>query len=93
MVQVENEIGMIPEARDHSPAAEQAYATAVPVCADGYLAKNRASLAPEFAATWSAAGGKTAGTWSDIFGKTPASEEIFMALAFCRVHAGDRCRW
>src|SRR5262249_34160224 len=30
MVQVENETGMIPEARDHSPAADSLYARAVP---------------------------------------------------------------
>jgi hypothetical protein len=30
MVQVENEIGMIPTARDHSPEADRAFASAVP---------------------------------------------------------------
>jgi len=30
MVQVENEIGMIPTARDHDPEAERAFAAAVP---------------------------------------------------------------
>ena len=82
MVQVENEIGMIPEARDHSPAAEQAYAGAVPAALMEYLAQHRAQLAPEFLATWSAAGGKSAGTWTEVFGRTPAGEEIFMAWHF-----------
>ena len=47
-----------------------------------YLAKHRAQLAPELAATWSAAGGKTAGTWAEVFGGDPAGEEIFMAWYF-----------
>ena len=82
MVQVENEIGMIPEARDHSPAAEQAFAAPVPAALLDYLEKNRAQLAPELAATWAAAGGKKSGTWAEVFGGTPAGEEIFMAWHF-----------
>jgi len=30
MVQVENEVGMLPDARDHSPAANAAYSQPVP---------------------------------------------------------------
>lgn len=82
MVQVENEIGMIPEARDHSPAAEQAFAAAVPPALMEYLEKNRATLAPELLATWRAAGGRSSGTWVEVFGSTPAGEEIFMAWHF-----------
>ena len=82
MVQVENEIGMIPEARDHSPAAEQAFAAPVPAALLDYLEKNRAQLAPELAATWAAAGGKKSGTWAEVFGGAPAGEEIFMAWHF-----------
>lgn len=82
LVQVENEIGMIPEARDRSPEAEKAYAAPVPAGLMDYLAKNRASLAPELLATWNAAGGKTSGTWAEVFGATPAGEEIFMAWHF-----------
>jgi beta-galactosidase GanA len=82
MVQVENEIGMIPEARDHSPAADQAYASAVPAALMDYLEKNRAQLAPELLATWTAAGGKKSGTWPEVFGNQPAGEEIFMAWHF-----------
>jgi len=82
MVQVENEIGMIPEARDHSPEAEKAFASAVPAALMDYLAKNRAQLAPELLAVWTAAGGKTTGTWPEVFGAGPAGEEIFMAWHF-----------
>jgi beta-galactosidase GanA len=82
MVQVENEIGMIPEARDHSAEAENQYAAAVPVALMDYLAKNRAQLAPELRAVWNAAGGKASGTWAEVFGGSPAGEEIFMAWHF-----------
>ncbi len=82
MVQVENEIGMIPEARDRSPEAEKAWAAPVPAALMDYLQKNRASLAPELAATWNAAGGKTSGSWAEVFGTSPAGEEIFMAWHF-----------
>jgi beta-galactosidase GanA len=82
MVQVENEIGMIPHARDHSPGAERALAGAVPAPLLAYLEKHRDSLAPELLDTWRAAGGKTAGTWAEVFGASPAGEEIFMAWHF-----------
>lgn len=82
MVQVENEIGMIPEARDRSPEAEKAWAAPVPAALMDYLEKNRASLAPELVATWNAAGGKSSGTWAEVFGTSPAGEEIFMAWHF-----------
>jgi beta-galactosidase GanA len=82
LVQVENEIGMIPEARDHSPAAEKAWVSPVPPGLMDYLGQNRAQLAPELLAAWNAAGGKAAGTWAEVFGAGPAGEEIFMAWYF-----------
>lgn len=82
LVQVENEIGMIPEARDHSAEAEQAFAAPVPAALMDYLAQHRATLAPELLATWSAAGARTAGTWSEVFGASATAEEIFMAWHF-----------
>lgn len=84
MVQVENEIGMIPHARDHSPEAERLFAGAVPAELMAYLQAHRDSLAPELAATWQAAGGKPAGTWAEVFGAGAAGEEIFMAWHFAR---------
>lgn len=82
MVQVENEIGMIPEPRDRSAEANRQFASAVPPALMDYLTRNRTSLAPELLATWHSAGGKTSGTWSDVFGNTPAGEEVFMAWHF-----------
>jgi beta-galactosidase GanA len=50
----------------------------------GYLAKHTATLAPELRASWLAAGMKSAGTWTDVFGLGVAAEEIFMAWHFAR---------
>ena len=82
LVQVENEIGMIPDARDHSPEAEKAFAGLVPPALMDYLAKNRAQLAPELLTAWTAAGGKMSGSWAEVFGAGSAGEEIFMAWHF-----------
>jgi beta-galactosidase GanA len=84
MVQVENEIGMIPSARDHSAGADRTYAAAVPAELMDYLAAHREELAPELRALWREAGGKSAGPWADVFGSAPAGEEVFMAWHFAR---------
>lgn len=84
MVQVENEIGMIPDARDHSPEADRAFAGAVPAELMRYLARRGDALTPELHAAWKSAGGKAAGTWTEVFGAGAATEEIFMAWHFGR---------
>ncbi len=84
MVQVENEVGMIPTARDHSAEADRAFAAAVPDDLMRYLAANREQLTPELRAAWLGAGGKRAGTWAEAFGSGPAADEIFMAWHFGR---------
>lgn len=84
MVQVENEIGMIPEARDRSPEAERLFAGQVPAELSEYLVRNADSLAPELRARWLAHGRKTTGTWTEVFGPGVETEEIFMAWHFAR---------
>jgi hypothetical protein len=84
MVQVENEIGMIPSARDHSPEADDAFAGAVPTELMLDLAARSDRLQPQLKSVWCAAGARQAGTWSEVFGDTPAGEEIFMAWYFGR---------
>ena len=84
LVQVENEIGMIPEARDHCPDADKAFASAVPAPLTDYLAKNRDSLSPELRARWTAAGARPSGTWREVFGDDAGSAEIFMAWHYAR---------
>jgi beta-galactosidase GanA len=84
MVQVENEIGMIPEARDYSDAANDLFAQPVPRELRDYLQEQRDTLNPEFKAWWEASGFKTSGTWEDIFGSGLETDEIFMAWHFAR---------
>jgi len=84
MVQVENEIGMIPDARDHSEDARKAFAAAVPSELMAYLVKHAESLTPELRELWQAGGGKRAGTWAEVFGNSAAAEELFMAWHFAR---------
>ncbi|UKT63591.1 DUF5597 domain-containing protein [Pedobacter mucosus] len=79
MIQVENEIGMLPEARDHSDLANAAFKKPVPVQLLEYLKKNKTSLMPEFNASWSKNGSKTSGNWEEVFGTSLATDEIFMA--------------
>ncbi len=82
IVQVENEIGMIPEARDHSDVAERAFQSAVPAALLDYLAAHVDTLAPEVRDLWIAHGRRTAGTWTEVFGPGVATDEIFMAWHF-----------
>jgi hypothetical protein len=44
-----------------------------------YMAKNKQNLVSEFRQYWEAAGGKTSGTWAEVFGNQPMTNEIFMA--------------
>ena len=84
LVQVENEIGMIPEARDRHPAADAAFAGPVPAELMVYLAQHRDTLAPELLERWVARGARAGGTWTEVFGEGPATSELFMAWAFGR---------
>jgi beta-galactosidase GanA len=84
MVQVENEIGMIPDSRDRSEIANKLFKQAVPTELMNYLAEHKETLIPEFRAVWSAAGFKTRGTWEEVFGVGPKTDEIFMAWYFAR---------
>lgn len=84
LVQVENEIGMIPEARDRHPAADAAFAAPVPAELMTYLAAHANTLAPELRTRWVAAGARMSGPWAEVFGDGPGTAEIFMAWAFGR---------
>lgn len=80
MVQVENEIGMIPEPRDYSPVSEAAYQSAVP---DVLLSRlTNGELGAEVTALWQRAGSRTKGSWSDIFGADEEGAEVFSAWQF-----------
>ena len=84
MVQVENEVGMIPDARDYSPAANEVYALPVPKELMDYLQRHKDELAGGFRARWLAAGAKTSGNWETVFGPGPETEDLFMAWQYAR---------
>ena len=68
MMQVENEVGVLGDSRDHSAAANAAFAAAVPAELTAYLQAHRDGLYPDLRALWDANGDKTAGTWAEVFG-------------------------
>jgi hypothetical protein len=84
MMQVENEVGILGDSRDHSPAAEQAFAAAVPPQLIEYLKIHRDTLDPELRELWRQQGEKTSGTWAQVFGDTPRADEIFMGWNYAR---------
>ncbi len=84
MVQVENEVGMIPDARDHSAAANELFIKPVPRELLDYITQHKDTLIPEFLEVWKSAGFRTAGTWQEVFGKDAAAEEFFTAWFYAR---------
>jgi beta-galactosidase GanA len=84
MVQVENEIGMIPDSRDRSAAANKFFNQPAPPELMSYLEQHRDTLAPELRAAWAAAKFKSRGTWEEVFGPGVGADEIFMAWHFAR---------
>lgn len=79
MIQVENEIGMLPNSRDYYPKATEAYLQPVPRELIRYIRSNRNSLKPEFKKVWDDNGNKIGGTWPEVFGDNVWTGEIFMA--------------
>ncbi len=84
MIQLQNEVGVLGASRDRSAAANTAFAAAVPVELMTYLSQHQATLSPTLARLWTAAGTKAAGTWTEIFGASPATDELFMAWLYAR---------
>ncbi|WP_241775582.1 DUF5597 domain-containing protein [Flavobacterium sp. Root420] len=84
MIQVENEIGMLPIARDYSPLANDVFNKEVPSELLQYLQKNKEKLVPEFLEIWKKNGFKTKGNWETIFGEGLSTDEIFMAWYFSK---------
>jgi beta-galactosidase GanA len=84
MVQVENEVGLHGDTRDRHPAAEAAFQQPVPRELLEFLASKRDTLLPETRALWQSSHFKTSGTWSEVFGRTPAADEAFMGWSYAR---------
>jgi beta-galactosidase GanA len=84
MIQPENEIGMLPSARDYHPLANKKFEEQVPSEFINYLIKNKNILVPEFEAVWAKNGYKESGTWEEIFGKGYHTDEIFIAWYYAK---------
>jgi beta-galactosidase GanA len=82
MVQVENEIGMLPVAREHGTLADKAFAEAVPKVLIQRLTKLPAD-AP-LRQLWQRNGAKASGDWAALFGDGDAGAEIFTAWHYAR---------
>jgi hypothetical protein len=84
MIQVENEVGIVGDARDRSEAANKAFAEPVPKELLDYMSGHKETLHPQFRQAWEAAGSKTSGSWEEVFGKGPYTDEIFTAWNYAR---------
>ena len=79
MLQIENEIGMLEDARDHSEIADRYFNAEVPDQLTEYLVKNKSLLHPYLSGKWQENGYRTEGTWKDVFGDDIYTDEIFMS--------------
>lgn len=84
MIQVENEVGLLGDSRDRSELANAAFDQAVPPGLMAYLDKHKNTLLPELRKRWEEAGAKDSGTWEQVFGAGPKTDEIFMGWNYAR---------
>lgn len=84
MIQIENEIGMLEDARDYSPEANKAFNAPVPEEFMTYLQKNKKTLHPQMLKKWESQGCKKQGTWQEVFGADIYTDEIFMAWHYAK---------
>lgn len=82
MVQIENEIGMLEDARDYSKEANALFNAQVPETLIAYLNKNKKTLHPQMLKKWGEKGYKKKGNWQEIFGNDLYTDEIFMAWSY-----------
>jgi hypothetical protein len=79
MIQVENEVGVLGGSRDRSDAANNAFTAAVPQELISQLLQHRHELGADIQRLWEATDFKTSGSWQEIFGSGPETDEFFMA--------------
>jgi hypothetical protein len=84
MVQIQNEVGLLGDTRDRSPAAEAAFAGPVPQQLIDYMTSNKDRLKDHLKSIWALNGYKTSGSWSAVFGDGIEADEIFMAWHYAR---------
>jgi len=79
MMQIENEVGLLGGTRDFSPEATKLFEQQVPGELINYMNNNLTKLKPNIREPYVSNGSKAQGTWEGVFGKLPATDEIFMA--------------
>lgn len=84
MMQIENEIGMLEDARDYSKEADNLFHAPVPEVLMSYLKKNKKTLHPRLLEKWGNQGYRREGTWQEVFGEDIYTDEIFMAWSYAR---------
>jgi len=84
MVQIENEIGMLEDARDYSKEANALFDAPVSEKLMTYLNKNKKTLHPSMLKKWGDQGFKTKGNWQEVFGNDVYTDEIFMAWSYAQ---------
>ncbi len=84
MIQMQNEVGVLGDSRDRGDAANAAFAGPVPPELLQYLVSHKDNLTPDLTKLWTTAGARTAGTWTEMFGNSPATDELFMAWQYAR---------
>jgi len=84
MVQVENEVGMLPIAREHGAVADRLFHERVPAELVRALAASTSDHEADARRLWQERGAKTEGDWTSLFGETEAAAEIFMAWHYAR---------
>ena len=96
MLQVENEIGMLEDARDHSKLADDIYDKGVPQELLSYLKKNRKTLHPWLKERIKTLNSSTSlsphllTSWTEVFGDDIYTDEIFMAYYYAK-YVGRLC--
>jgi beta-galactosidase GanA len=84
MIQVENEIGMLPIARERGAIADRAFNGAVPAELMRALDARGKKLEPELYERWQKGGTRASGTWAEIFGDDEWGAEVFTAWHYAR---------
>src|SRR5215470_7259429 len=84
MVQVENEVGMLPIAREYGAVADRLFHERVPAELVRALAASASDHEADARRLWQEHGAKSEGDWAALFGEGDAAAEIFMAWHYAR---------
>lgn len=84
MMQIENEVGLLGGTRDFSKQACKVFEQQVPDELIKYITNNLPKLKPNISGPYLQNGSKKQGTWEDVFGRSPNTDEIFMAWQYAK---------